>query len=117
MINVEPFKAKLVRNPEVRETKKGRVCNLRVRQIDPGKSSVFLDVAVFGDEAADLCGQYPKGTEMTISGGLIYNEWEAKPKGKGKPQKRSKHSLIADSVEVIGGSVEEVSREAVAAAA
>ena len=37
MINVEPFKAKLVGDPETRETKRGPVTNMRVRQIDPGK--------------------------------------------------------------------------------
>jgi single-stranded DNA-binding protein len=98
MINVEPFKAKLVGDPETRETKHGPVCNMRVRQIDPGKSSVFIDVAAFGEELAGKCKALAKGAVVTVSGGLIYNEWESKPKGKGKPQKRSKHLVIAEVV-------------------
>ena len=100
MINVEPFKAKLVRDPETRETKRGPVCNLRVRQIDPGKPSVFIDVAAFGEELAERCQALAKGAVVTIAGGLIYNEWESTPKGRSKPQKRSKHSVIAESVAV-----------------
>jgi single-stranded DNA-binding protein len=99
MINVEPFKAKLVADPEIRETKKlGTVCNMRVRQIDPGKPSVFIDVAAFGEDLAEKCKVLTKGAVVTVDGGLIYNEWESKPKGRGKAQKRSKHSVIADMV-------------------
>lgn len=98
MINVEPFKAKLVGDPETRETKRGPVCNMRVRQIDPGKPSVFIDVAVFGEELAGKCKALAKDAVVTVSGGLIYNEWESKPKGKGKPQKRSKHAVIAETI-------------------
>lgn len=100
MINVEPFKAKLVGDPESRETKRGPVCNIRVRQIDPGKPSVFIDVAAFGEELYKLCRDLTKGAIVTVTGGLIYSEWESQPKGKGKPQKRSKHSVIAESVVV-----------------
>ncbi|HET7445379.1 MAG TPA: single-stranded DNA-binding protein [Solirubrobacterales bacterium] len=100
MINVEPFKAKLVGDPESRETKSGPVCNMRVRQIDPGKPSVFIDVAAFGEEPYQLCRDLTKGAIVIVTGGLIYNQWESKPKGKAKPQKRSKHSVIAESVTV-----------------
>jgi single-stranded DNA-binding protein len=98
MINVEPFKAKLVGDPETRETKRGPVTNMRVRQIDPGKPSVFIDVAAFGEEFAEKCKALAKGAVVTVSGGLIYNQWESKPKGSGKPQRRSKHSVIAEAV-------------------
>jgi single-stranded DNA-binding protein len=101
MINVEPFKAKLVGDPESRETKRGPVCNMRVRQVDPGKPSVFIDIAVFGEELAKKCAGLVKGALIEVSGaGLIYNQWEVEPKGKGKPQKRSKHSLIAEAVAI-----------------
>lgn len=99
MINVEPFKAKLVSDPESRETKRGPVCNMRVRQVDPGKPSVFIDIAVFGEELAKKCAELAKGALIEVGGaGLIYNQWESKSSGKGKAQKRSKHSLIAESV-------------------
>jgi single-stranded DNA-binding protein len=98
MINVQPFKAKLVRDPETRDTKLGPVCNMRVRQIDPGRSPVFVDVAAFGEDLAANCKALAKGAVVTVSGGLIYKEWESKPKGRGKAQKRSKHSVLAESV-------------------
>lgn len=98
MINVAPFKAKLVSDPETRDTKRGPVCNMRVRQIDPGRPSVFIDVAAFGEDLAKKCQDLAKDAIVTVSGGLIYNQWESKPNGKGKPQKRSKHSVIAEAV-------------------
>lgn len=100
MIKVEPFKAKLVRNPDMRETKRGPVCNLRVRQIDPGKPSVFIDIAAFGDELAKKCAKLANGTEIDVAAaGLIYNEWEVPAKTKsGKSQRRSKHALLAESI-------------------
>ena len=107
MINVEPFKAKLVGDPESRETKNGTVCNMRVRQVDPGRSSVFIDVAAFSDNPAfgdgliEQCMALTKGAVITVAGGLIYSEWESKPKGKAKPQKRSKHSVIAESISIV----------------
>lgn len=94
MINVEPFKVKLVGDPETRETKRGPVTNMRVRQIDPGKPSVF------GEELAEKCKALAKGAIVTVSGGLIYNQWESTPKGRSKPQKYSKHSVIADALTV-----------------
>ncbi len=99
MINVEPFNAKLVREPELRETKRGAVCNMRVRQVDPGKSSVFIDVAVFEEELAQRCMELDKGDQVKVAGGLIYSQWQAAPSRKGaKPQSRSKHSIVAESV-------------------
>jgi single-stranded DNA-binding protein len=99
MINMEPFKAKLVRDPELRETKRGPVCNMRVRQVDPGKPSLFIDVAVFEEALAQSCTEeLHKGAEVEIAGGLIYGEWEVKGSGKAKPQTRSKHSVVARTV-------------------
>jgi single-stranded DNA-binding protein len=101
MINVEPFKAKLVSEPEVRETKRGPVCNMRVRQVDPGKSSVFIDIAVFAEDLVARCRDLASGALIDVSGaGLIYSQWESPARGKGKAQKRSKHSLIAESIAV-----------------
>lgn len=101
MINVESFKAKLVSEPEVRETKRGSVCNMRVRQVDPGKSSVFIDIAVFAEELVERCRDLASGAVIDVSGaGLIYSQWESPAKVKGKAQKRSKHSLIAESIAV-----------------
>jgi len=104
MINVESFKAKLVRDPELRETKRGVVCNMRVRQVDPGKPSVFIDVAVFAEELAKKCMESLSKNSLVKVGeaGLIYSQWEAEPQRKGgKPQSRSKHSIIAEAVNAL----------------
>jgi single-stranded DNA-binding protein len=103
MINVEPFTAKLVAEPVTRETKRGSVCNMRVRQVDPGKPSVFIDIAIFEEKLVKECTGLANGTQINVTGGLIYTQWESQPKGKGKgkPQKRSKHSLLAESVTVV----------------
>ncbi len=99
MINVEPFTAKLVREPELRETKRGSVCNMRVRQVDPGKPSLFIDVAVFEEGLARDCAKLAKGDQVEVAGVLIYSQWEARGQRKGgKPQLRSKHSIVAGSV-------------------
>lgn len=104
MINQEPFKAKLVREPEMRETKVGPVCDLRVRQIDLGKASVFIDVTVFDEALAKRCVEdLVKGAEIDVlKAGLVYREWEAPAKGKDKGGKRSKHSLIATEIAFAG---------------
>lgn len=107
MINVEPFKAKLVGDPQSRATKNGTVCNMRVRQVDPGRSSVFIDVAAFSDNPAfgedviEKLMALPKGAVITVAGGLIYNQWESTPKGSKTPRKYSKHSVIAESIDVV----------------
>jgi single-stranded DNA-binding protein len=101
MIKVEPFKAKLVRDPELREFKHGVVCNMRVHQLGPAKRQLFIDVAVFDDEQARECAEsLSKGSVVTVSdAGLIYEQWDGPPRRKGgKPQPRSKHSLVARSV-------------------
>jgi single-stranded DNA-binding protein len=99
MIKVEPFKAKLVQDPELRETKRGPVCNMRVRQVDPGKSSVFIDIAVFAEDLVERCRDLVSGAVIDVSGaGLIYSQWESPAKGKGKAQRRSKHSIIAEEI-------------------
>jgi single-stranded DNA-binding protein len=101
MINVEPFKAKLVRDPELRETKRGVVCNMRVRQVDPGKPSVFIDVAIFEEDLAKECMERLSKDSVVEVGeaGLIYSQWESPAKRKGgKAQSRSKHSIIAEAV-------------------
>jgi hypothetical protein len=99
MINVESFKAKLVREPELRETKRGPVCNMRVRQVDPGKPSVFIDIAVFAESLVKQCMGLAKDAEIDVGkAGLIFSQWESPAKGKGKAQRRSKHSLIAEEI-------------------
>jgi len=56
--------------------------------------TVFIDIVAFGD-LADAGAELKKGSGVEVNGSLRYSEWEAKASGKGKAQKRSKHSVIA----------------------
>jgi single-stranded DNA-binding protein len=101
MIKVEPFEAKLVRDPELREFDHGVVCKMRVRQVGSGKRSLFIDIAVFVEEHARKCAErLGKDSVVAVSdAGLIYEQWDGPPARKGgKPQPRSKHALVAGSV-------------------
>lgn len=103
MIQVQAFKAKVVREPEVKEMRKGgELCKTRVRQIDPGKASVFIDLIAFEEGPVEVLRGLGKGDEIVVAeAGLVYEQWEGKPKRKGgKPPKYSKHSLIVEEVRV-----------------
>lgn len=103
MIQVQSFKAKVVREPEVKEMRKGgELCKTRVRQVDPGKASVFIDLIAFDEAPVEVLRDLAKGDEIEVtSAGLVYEQWEGKPKRKGgKPPKHSKHSLVVEEVQV-----------------
>ncbi len=59
----------------------------------------YVDVTAFGRQA-ETCNQYlHKGSSILLEGKLRYETWEAKD-GSGK---RSKHSVVADRVQFLGG--------------
>jgi single-stranded DNA-binding protein len=60
--------------------------------------TVFIDVAAFGDLAADVA-ELDKGQAIRIEGTLRYSEWTTKTE---PPQKRSRHSIVAREVAVTG---------------
>ena len=53
-------------------------------------------MVAFG-ERAEAAAELEKGAEVEVKGALRYSEWEAKTRAK-KPQKRSKHSVIAQEL-------------------
>ena len=63
----------------------------------------YVDVTAFGKQAEN-CNQYlSKGSPILLEGKLRYETWDAKD-GSGK---RSKHSVVADRVQFLGGRGEE----------
>lgn len=95
----------LTRDPEMRYTPSGTpvatlglASNRRFKQGDELKEEVtFIDVVVFG-KMAESVGQYKrKGDKICVTGRLQQNRWETED-----GQKRSKHQIVATSVEFIG---------------
>lgn len=67
------------------------------------KVSTFVDLVVFnrqnGQKLADFCEQYVfKGGEIYIEGRLILDQWTAQ-----NGDKRSKHLIEVDQVQLLGG--------------
>jgi single-strand DNA-binding protein len=58
----------------------------------------YVDVSAFARQA-EACNEYlHKGSPILLEGKLRYETWEAKEGGK-----RSKHSIVADKVQFLGG--------------
>ena len=98
-MNKVSLEGRLTKDPEVVDRSGTTVCDMRLAVNGPGKTPpVFIDVVAFND-LAGVCGEsFAKGSPVEVRGALRYSEWEFKPNGKGKPQKRSKHSVIAGEV-------------------
>lgn len=105
-INSVTVTGNLTRDPELRETRSGSVCNLRLavngRRKDQDGLWVdkpnYFDVTVFGKQGEN-CAQYlAKGRPVAILGRLDWSEWET-PEG----QKRSAVKIVAQDVQFLGG--------------
>ncbi len=58
----------------------------------------FIDITLFG-RAAEIANQYlSKGRRVLIEGRLVYEQWVDN-----NGQKRSKHSVAVDNMQMIGG--------------
>jgi single-strand DNA-binding protein len=74
---------------------------------DKDPNQLYIDCEVFSRpdskrNLADLITRYAKkGEPMYIEGRLVFEEWEDKKTS--PPQKRSKHKLVVDSLEFLGG--------------
>jgi len=107
---------RLTRDPETRATGSGTdVCGMRIAIDRQGDGADYVDVTAFG-KLAEVCAQYlEKGRQVGVSGRLHYSEWEAED-----GSKRSKHEVIAQSVQFLGAkgaeSPDEGDRGSVAAA-
>jgi single-strand DNA-binding protein len=74
---------------------------------DKDPNQLYIDCEVFSRpdskrNLADLITKYAKqGEMMYIEGRLVFEEWEDRKTN--PPQKRSKHKLVVDSLEFLGG--------------
>jgi len=88
---------RLTRDPELNERSGKKVCDMRIAVNGPGQAPpLFIDVVAFG-ERAEKSAELKKGAEVEVDGALRYSEWEAKTPRQ-KPQRRSKHSVIAQEL-------------------
>lgn len=101
----------LTRNPEQRQTPGGTsICSFGLavsRKFTSNgqqqEETCFVDITAFG-KTADICGQYlAKGSPVLIDGRLKLDQWEDRNSGK----KRSKLSVLAETVQLMGGRREE----------
>jgi single-strand DNA-binding protein len=108
----------LTRDPELRYTPAGlAVCefplavNHRYRLNDEVKEEVcFIDIVAFGRVGERSKSLLQKGAQALIDGRLSQRRWET-PEGK----RRSKHEVIANSVQLLsrnGSNVSEAEKEA-----
>jgi single-strand DNA-binding protein len=80
---------------------------------DKDPNQLYIDCEVFHNPNSgskrnlpDLITKYAKqGDMMYIEGRLVFEEWEDKKVN--PPQKRSKHKLVVDGIEFLGGRSEE----------
>jgi len=89
---------RLTRDPEMRSTRSGDdVCGMRLAVDGPEENTTFVDVTAFAGLAKN-CGEYlEKGRAVAVSGRLGYSEWEAED-----GSKRSKHEVVAHTVDFLG---------------
>lgn len=104
----------LTRDPELRYTANGTAVanfglatNRRYKQGGELKEEVcFVDIVVFGKQAEN-CGEYlSKGKSVLVDGRLQYRRWENED-----GQRRSKHEVVANSVQFMSGRSESGSSE------
>ena len=90
------------RNPEVRYVpgrdlavaKFGLAVNKKHKDKE---ETMFIDIVAFG-KLGEICGEYlTKGSPVLVQGRLSQNVWEQ------EGQKRSKHEVIAENIQMVGG--------------
>lgn len=98
----------LTREPELRVTPKGTAivqfgiaANKKWKDDNgqPKEKACFLDVEAWGKTAENLAKYFHKGNPIFLMGSLELDTWEDKT----TQAKRSKHKLVAERFEFIGG--------------
>jgi single-strand DNA-binding protein len=107
----------LTRDPEYRQLTSGQaVCRLGLatnRQFKNGQTGAlvqevcFIDVDVWGEQAKSCHEYLKKGRSILVEGRLKFDSWEDQA-----GQKRSKHSVVANSVVFLGSGAEASEQEA-----
>lgn len=92
----------VTRDPEIRNTPSGvKVAKFGLAVNNPYKKDdvLFVDIVAF-NKTADVIERFTKkGDAILVEGRLQLEQWDDKATG----QKRSKHSIAADSVQFMGG--------------
>lgn len=98
----------LTRDPEVRVLPKGtQICQFGIAaskkwKDDSGterEDTCFVDVEAWGKTAENIAKYFKKGSPIFIEGTLRLDSWEDKTSG----QKRTKHKVVMERFEFIGG--------------
>jgi len=93
---------RLTRDPELKDTRAGAVCQMRIAVDNPGREGqkgepTFVDVAAFGKHAEACARHLAKGRQVAVAGRLVFREWTGRD-----GRKRSAHS-VQGSVDFLGG--------------
>ncbi len=96
----------LTRDPELRYTPSGTAVtsfglavNRRYRHGEEWKEETcFVDVTVFGRQAENVSEYLSKGRQALVEGRLTWRSWETE-----EGTRRSKHEVVAQNVQFIGG--------------
>ena len=98
-MNKVELHGRLTKDPELNDRSGTPVCDMRLAVNGSGNTPpLFIDVVAFKDRAIECAESLSKGSQVEVRGALRYSEWEAKASGRSKPQRRSKHSVIAAEV-------------------
>ena len=96
---------RLTADPEMRTTHSDTaVTNLRLaiqrRRSRDGedRGAVYVDVVCFGGLAESVAEYLVKGRQVAVHGRLELDEWE-----NDEGERRSRHKIVADEVEFLGG--------------
>jgi single-strand DNA-binding protein len=95
-MNKVTLTGRLTKDPELTNRDGTQVCDLRIAENGRNGQPMYIDIAVFRRQA-EVCAQHlRKGRLVAITGQLRYSEWQA-----ADGSKRSKHSVVAQSVEFL----------------
>jgi single-strand DNA-binding protein len=106
-VNVVVITGNLTRDPELRPTGGGAVCQMRVAVNGRRKDGAtgewidkanYLDVVVFGARGQNCATYLGKGRAVAIEGRLDWREWEAEDGG----GRRQAVQIIANTVQFLG---------------
>jgi single-strand DNA-binding protein len=108
----------LTRDPEIKYTAGGSAVvtmglavNRKYQLNEETKEEVlFVDVVVFGKQAENVNQYLQKGRPVLVDGRLSYRTWEGKD-----GQKKSKHEVVATTVQFLGGGPKGAGGESTAA--
>lgn len=67
------------------------------RKYKDKEETMFIDIVVYGKQAETMGMYVTKGTPLLVEGRLSFRQWEQ------EGQKRSKHEIIVESFQMVGG--------------